>query len=207
MKVERTVVLCLLLCSICLFSACGGAVKEVPRDSAAVPAANSSNLTFYDDVKTFCGAEQKAGLEEESFFVPPLPAEEYRLLHVSKRDGVYIALSYEVKDPSRVKSNLVGYDKERCGTLICQTYLFEDGNATLESFLRNGHREVSVDGKTYYLWEEHAGGRSEADLIGYEIVFLRKGRLVFMHLPAIDSFENMMRYADPEEVSVGRSES
>jgi hypothetical protein len=34
-------------------------------------------------------------------------------------------------------------------------------------------------------------------VIGYEIVFPAEGRLIFMHLPGVGSFEEMMRYADP----------
>ena len=134
------------------------------------------------------------------FFVPDLPPEEYQLVSVSKRDGVYISLLYKVVDPAVSTEPLSAYDAERRTMLICTTYLSQND---MEMFVKNGFRETVFDGNSYYVWEEHAENDSEKSLNGYEIVFLKDGKRVFMYLPATDSFEKLMRYADPEKRIVG----
>ena len=173
----------------------------IDRTADAEPAEETDNLSFYGSIEDFLEAQkQDPGSAEEVFFVPDLPPEEYQLVSVSKRDGVYISLLYKVVDPAVSTEPLSAYDAERRTMLICTTYLSQND---MEMFVKNGFRETVFDGNSYYVWEEHAENDSEKSLNGYEIVFLKDGKRVFMYLPATDSFEKLMRYADPEKRIVG----
>ena len=188
-----------------VLSACSKTSEESKNSLSSVLAADINNLSYYDSIEGFLAAERNIpGYENEIFYVPALPSDKYKLIQVSKRDDIYISVLYQVINPPPAKENLSGYDAERRQTLICQTYLFEDSQTTLEGFLKNGHRQITYNGKTYYLWEEHAGGSFEREIIGYEIVFIRDGKLVFMHLPPADSYENMMQFAEPEKITAAK---
>lgn len=180
-------------------------VNDIPnivqKTTDAIPVEDANNLFFYDSIEAFLEAEkQNPKYGEESFFIPNLPPEEYQLVSVSKREDVYISLLYKVVNPADNTEKLSDYDAERRTILICQTYLSQNG---LEMFIKNGFQETIFDGKSYYIWEEHADNDRERSINGYEIVFIKDGKRVFMYLPATESFENMMRYADPEKKIIG----
>ncbi len=173
--------------------------RERVADTA--PVEDIDNLSFYDSIEDFLKAEkQNPDSSGEIFFVPDLPPEQYQLVAVSKREDVYIALLYKVVNHVAETENLSSYDAERRTMLVCQTYLSQNG---LEMFIKNGFRETIYDGKSYYVWEEHAENDPERSLNGFEIVFIQDGKRVFMYLPAIDSFENIMRYANPKKIIIG----
>ncbi|MBO4872960.1 MAG: hypothetical protein J5496_06060 [Lachnospiraceae bacterium] len=179
------------------------AETTLPEESTGtiLPAEEIDYLSFYGSIEDFLEAQkQDPGSAGEVFFVPDLPPEEYQLVSVSKRDGVYISLLYKAVDPAVSTEPLSAYDAERRTMLTCTTYLSREG---LEMFVKNGFQETVFDEKSYYVWEEHAENDSEKSLNGYEIVFLKDGKRVFMYLPATDSFEKLMRYADPEKRIVG----
>ena len=175
--------------------------ENMEKTTDAIPVEDANNLFFYDSIEAFLEAEkQNPKYGEESFFIPNLPPEEYQLVSVSKREDVYISLLYKVVNPADNTEKLSDYDAERRTILICQTYLSQNG---LEMFIKNGFQETIFDGKSYYIWEEHADNDRERSINGYEIVFIKDGKRVFMYLPATESFENMMRYADPEKKIIG----
>ena len=181
-------------------SSCSRTSKNTePTGPVCNPAVN--NLSTYTSLEEFEDSERKNTVNKvESYYVPTLPENQYSFSSVTKRDGVYVAVTYHVDLPEEMEKVLRSdYDRERCQTLICHTHLTEAGNAALQGYLNNGFHEIKENGNTYYRWDEHAENNTHLPIIGYEIVFLKERKLIFMHLPGVGSFEEMMRYADPEK--------
>lgn len=135
------------------------------------------------------------------YYIPSALTEDYRLSQITKRDDVYVTVNYTL-DLNNTE-NPSDYDAERLSTLICQYSLYADGKKALESgFIKNGYKPVEYKGKVYYRWDEHAENNPDKQIVGYEIAFLEDGELIFMHLPAVDTFENMMKHANVIKVNI-----
>ena len=141
--------------------------------------------------------------ENTCYYIPSALTDDYTLARITKREGVYISVAYSV-DPSKVQTEgLSGYGAERLLTLICQYSLFEDGSVSLQgNFVSNGFEPIEYQGRTIYRLDEYDGNDPNGRCIGYEIAFLEEGKLIYMHLPAIDTFENMMKFADVVKVEI-----
>lgn len=131
------------------------------------------------------------------YYIPAAVPEGFVLADISKREGIYLSFLY------RSGTEQDDYEADRLNTLSCSNSLFEDGEAALKSnFVDKGYEAVEYEGRTYYRWDEHSQNDPQEAVIGYEIAFLEGECLISMHLPAIDTFENMMRYAAVTEVEI-----
>lgn len=176
--------------------------EEVTTGPAETLSAPYSFASFED----FENDEKKLGAKALShYYTPSALTQDYTLSEVTKRDGVYVMLEYTLSANKVISAEkLSEYDAERLSTLICRYSLYSDGKKALEeSFISKGYKPVEFEGKVYYRWDEHAENNPDKRIIGYEIAFLEDGNLIFMHLPAVDTFENMMKYADVIKVNIG----
>lgn len=157
--------------------------------------------TFYS-FEDFEKHEKEAGAKAVKYYYKPSAlTQDYKFSKITKRDDVYVMIDYTISSNNKeYDEKLDGYDIERLSTLICQTSLFPDGKKTLESDIENGYKPIEYDGKTYYRIDEYSINGKQ--LIGYEIVFLIDNDLIFMHLPAVDTFENMMKFANVAKVYI-----
>ncbi len=200
-----------LLLSILLFGllACGIADPAPAIDitsastTTQLPLANVAPLTF-DSFAAFKQHEKENPDKAVScYYVPAELPDGYSLSAISKRDGVYVMVEYAIEVDSDATADLSEYDAQRLGTLICRYSLYTDAETALqENFIAKGYKPCDYDGKEYYRWDEHANGDVEQPIIGYEIAFLQEGDLIFLHLPALDSFENMMQLAQVEKITI-----
>jgi len=164
-----------------------------------------SSMYVFKSFEEFEKHERNAGANAVSYYyIPSALSSDYELARITKRDKGYVMIEYSV-DPNAVSlGELSGYDAERLQTLICKYSLFEDGEKALKlNFIDKGYEAVEFEGKTYYRWDEYAENNPEKQIIGYEIAFLVDGELIFMHLPAVDTFENMMNYAKVTRINIG----
>lgn len=170
-------------------------------DTTEPPEALFAPYTFAS-FEEFEKHEKEAGEKGVSYYyIPSALTEYYRLSQITKRDDVYVTVEYTL-DLNNTE-NPSDYDAERLSTLICQYSLYSDGKKALESgYIKNGFEPIEYEGKTYYRWDEHAENNPDKQIVGYEIAFLEDGELIFMHLPAVDTFENMMKHANLIKVSI-----
>lgn len=200
--------------------------KPIPVDSSMTnpgSAAGSSDVAtnslntpspmfapdLFESFKDFEEHEKKAKTNAVSFYyVPSSIPSGFELTQIAKRDNIYVMVTYSIpaaalssKDAQEY-AGLNSYDSSRLQTLICQLSLNTDGQSSLKDFIANGYEPMEYEGRTYYRWDEHAENDPEKRVIGYELAFLDDGNLIFLHLPAIDTFENMMKYADVEKVEI-----
>ena len=151
--------------------------------------------------------EREAGDKGVShYYIPTLLPDGYELSEITKRDGVYVMVEYTLKDGGYIPGeDLTEYDAERLNTLICRYSLYSDGEKALEmNFKDKGYEPTEYGGRVYYRWDEPGESGYGEDVIGYEIAFLEDGDFIFMHLPAIDTFENMMRFTGVTKIDITR---
>ncbi len=177
------------------------------ESSAPLPSTAPESFESFDDFEEH---EKNAKTNAVSFYyVPASVPSGFELTEIAKRNNVYVSVTYSIPDTAlsvydaQENAGLNSYDASRLQTLICERSLSTDGQSTLEtSFIANGYEPIEYKGRTYYRWDEHAENDPEKRVIGYELAFLDDGNLIFLHLPAIDTFENMMRYADVAKVEI-----
>ncbi len=164
---------------------------------------------LFKSFKDFEEHEKKAETNAVSFYyVPSSIPSGFELTEIAKRNDIYVMVTYSIPAAAISSNNaqeyagLNSYDASRLQTLICERSLFPDGQRSLESFIANDYEPMEYEGRTYYRWDEHAENDPEKRVIGYELAFLDDNTMIFMHLPAIDTFENMMRCADVEKVEI-----
>jgi hypothetical protein len=149
-------------------------------------------------------SEKQAGDTALShYFVPAMLSDDYKLARITKREDVYVMVEYTV-EPGAVSAEKLGeYELERLSTLICRYSLYDDADQALEAgFIDKGYGAVEYQGNVYYRWDEYVNNDPEGLLLGYEIAFVTDGCLIYMHLPAIDTFENMMRYTKLQKIEI-----
>lgn len=163
----------------------------------------------FESFKDFEEHEKNAKTNAVSFYyVPASIPSGFELTQIAKRDNIYVMVTYSISAAAMPSNNaqeytgLNSYDSERLQTLICERSLSPDGQRSLEAFIANDYEPIEYEGRTYYRWDEHAENNPEKRVIGYELAFLNDDSFIFLHLPAIDTFENMMRYADVAKVEI-----
>ena len=173
---------------------------ETP-DLPDMTAATSLAPLSFDTPEEYEQHELAAGTRT-AYYIPSSLPDPCRLTRITKREGVYVSVEYNLPPPENA-AGMNDYEVERLSTLFCVTYLTVDGQVALEeSFLRNGYAETEYGGEIYYRWDEHMEGDPAKPVIGYELAFLRDGKLIYLHLPATDTFEQMMRFADVQLVGL-----
>ncbi len=177
------------------------------KSSDPLPSTAPESFGSFDDFEEH---EKNAKTNAVSFYyVPASVPSGFELTEIAKRNDIYVMVTYSIPNTAlsvydaQEDAGLNSYDASRLQTLICERSLSHDGQSTLEtSFIANGYEPMEYEGRTYYRWDEHAENDPEKRVIGYELAFLDDGNLIFLHLPAIDTFENMMRYASVEKVEI-----
>ena len=164
-----------------------------------------SGTYSFDSFEDFKQHEKRAGEKAISYYYTPdsLP-DDYELLRITKRDDTYVMVEYALSASESLQtSGLNEYDTERLTTLICRYSLYSDGEQALQkNFISKGYEPLEHNGRIYYCLYEYAENDPNKQKIGYEIAFLEDGDLIFMHLPAVDSFENMMKFARVAKVKL-----
>ena len=158
----------------------------------------------YTSFEAFEEAEKQSGEKAlPHYFVPATLSDDYQLTQITKRDNVYVMIEYKIASGAVSSEKLSEYDTERLSTLICRYSLYTDAQKALEmNYINKGYEPVEYQGKTYYRWDEHVQNDPEKQILGYEIAFITDGCLIFMHLPAVDTFENMLQYAQLQKVII-----
>jgi uncharacterized membrane protein len=201
MFMKRIIAFILMLTLVLALGSCNSAA--VTSNTTGLPTIQQAPEE-YTSFEAFEAHEKSLGEKALSYYyIPGNLTEDYEFSKITKRDSVYVTAIYNVSESKAVSTeNLDGYYAERLGTLICQYYLFDDSNVTLQSFIENGYEAAEYEGKVYYRRDEHVDGTPDKQTIGYEIAFIEEGKMIYMHLPAVDTFENMMKFADVIKVNI-----
>ena len=177
-------------------------VSDSTSTKSPLPLFAPGTFTSFEDFEKH---EKEAGEKAVKYYYKPsVLTQDYEFSQITKRDDIYVMIEYTLSSNRNVSDEkLSDYDAQRMSTLLCQTSLYPDGKKTLEeSFINNGFEEIEYKGKVYYRMDEHADNDPNKQITAYEILFLIDNDLIFMHLPAIDTFENMMKFAQVTKVVI-----
>lgn len=185
----------LVLCTICV-------IALIPEPAVQEYQPSTWPL-LYQSVEEFEAAESKARSGDAAYYYIPADLPDHmKFYQISKVEEEYIAVTYSVDTSEIDTAGLSSYGIERISSLICQFNLYEDGSVTLTSFSNMGFKPIDYQGRTIYFYDDYDPQSADKRTVGYSIAFLQDGHCIYMHLPAIDTFENMMQYADVIKVTI-----
>lgn len=192
----------LLLLGVLIMPIVAIIMAPVPDDHQLQPYVPA---TRYDSVAEF----EAADVDADRYYIPSTLPEGYSFHYIDMREDVYIAFAYTIDAAAIDTDGLSSYGIERMTSLICEYNLYEDGSIAINgSFIPNGYKPVEYQGRTLYRYDEydleHKDGKAVTSdrLIGYSVAFLEDGYCIYMHLPAVDTFENMLKYTDLIKVNI-----
>lgn len=177
-------------------------INDIQTTKTPLPLFSPNTFYSFEDFEKH---EKDAGEKAVKYYYKPsVLTQDYEFSQITKRDDIYVMIEYTLSSNRNVSDEkLSDYDAQRMSTLLCQTSLYPDGKKTLEeSFINNGFEEIEYKGKVYYRMDEHADNDPNKQITAYEILFLIDNDLIFMHFPAIDTFENMMKFAQVTKVVI-----
>jgi hypothetical protein len=162
------------------------------------PVMDAGNLKAFDTLEAFEAYERGRENGMTFCYLPKVPEEQYRLVHISKRKDVYFSTAYQVLGGISVPDTATSYAREMLQTLSCTQYLYSRPDGTIGT-LRSGCQEIRYDGKTVYYredWEQ----RGESSLfLGYSLVFAVDGTAIYMHVPPVGSLEEALVFTAVEK--------
>ena len=153
--------------------------------------ADEDVIQAFNTFQEFEENEKKQNDGMSAYYVPAVLGAQCSLIGISKREGVYLATSYQVFTQTIHPNANTAYEKELVGSILCTQYLFPVTNETISFFQRN-FQEIYYNDSLYYYTESRSLDKS--DLLGYEISFIIDQTAFHIHLPAVNSFEEMMQY-------------
>lgn len=130
---------------------------------------------------------------------PPKNAE---LKDISYNWQSYVTAHYYIPlDEKYENEELSEYNIERMTTIVCEHTLSENVEESfkiniLDKLDTNGYEKIEINGREYYYKPEYDSLYNQERIIGYEIEFLEDGERMFLHLPPLDSIENMAEYLE-----------
>lgn len=160
--------------------------------------ANIAAIQSFGSFQEFEENEKNRENGMTAYYVPALLGEKCRLTGISKREGVYLATSYQVFVETKHPDAVTAYEKETVGSIRCTQYLFSEPNGTIEMFQRNHFQEMRYGDRVLYYMEERSL-RDSSVLLGYDVVFILDQTAFYIHLPAVNSLEEMLEYTELEK--------
>ncbi len=184
---------------ISALTACGA--KKEPDGE---PVGNLNIVRSFASLQEFEEEEKKREDGMTFYYLPAVSPEQYRLTGISKLDGGYFTTRYQRLGGSEIPDTVSEYGKEQLQYISCIQYLYPQPDGVLESYRKNNYREIRQGDRTYYYFEERDIIGGNGALLGYEVVFAVDQTAIYMHLPAVNSIEEALRYAEVEKYSLDR---
>ena len=162
------------------------------------PVMDAGNLKAFDTLEAF-EAYEKSREDGMAFcYLPNVPEEQYRLVLISKREGVYFATGYQVLGGISVPDTATSYAREMLQSLSCTQYLYSEPDGTLKQ-LGSGCQEILYGGKTVYYREEWEQRGDSSVFLGYSFVFAVDQTAIYMHVPPVGSLEEALVFTAVEK--------
>lgn len=176
-------------------------VAEFPLEQPYFAPTDASSIEEY-----YNNASKEKTAVPDCYILKNKP-EKAEITRVTYREGVYVYVNYYIPLDEKYKDmNLDEYSIERITSIICQHKVDGDGETSfklniLDTLDTNGYEKTEANGKDYYYQTEYSSDGK--NIIGYQVEFLENGERIFLHLPPLDTFENMTEYlevvkAEPE---------
>ena len=177
--------------------------------STTIFSTQAQNPSLYAP-KTFTSLEEFIAYEKnlgeaasECYYIPSALGDDYELYSIIRQEKNQ-TFSYE---HITVKYKLKGADIDEGSTIdlntkmiSCEYSVKEYSDIAFENYTNNGFEAFEYGGRQLYKLDIYSV--DETTLLSYRVIFRIDGHLIGMHIPAVDSFENMMKYTDVIRVDI-----
>jgi len=139
----------------------------------------------------------------DCYYIPSVLGDDYELYKILRQEKnstynyEYIEVKYKLKGAEIDEGSLVDI---RTKLISCEYSVKEYSDKAFENYIDNGFEAFEYNGRQIYKINNYTV--DETTLLSYRVIFLEDGHLVGMFLPAIDTFENMMKYTDVIRVDI-----
>lgn len=139
----------------------------------------------------------------ECYYIPSALGEDYELYKILRQEKnstynyEYIEVIYKLNGATINEESIIDI---RTKLISCEYSVREYSDKAFENYIDNGFEAFEYNGRQIYKINNYTV--DEKTLLSYHVIFLEDGHLVGMFLPAIDTFENMMKYTDVVRVDI-----
>ncbi len=136
------------------------------------------------------------------YFIPTKVPKGFAFSNIKEREDVYIAVTYTTQGNAATTAPS-SYATERLNSLICQYTISTDPQVTIDQLTQyvGYDQAVTYNDKTYSMLLAVDPSAPET-IVGYDLAFVEDGHVILLHLPAIDTLDNMMEYAEVTMVTL-----
>ena len=125
-----------------------GTYPGLPEPTTSEPVDSSDVAAYEKTIRVFSTFRELEENEKKlengltAYYVPAVLGEKCSLIGISKREGVYLATSYQIFTQTMHPDAATAYEKELVGSILCTQYLFSVTEETISFFQRN-FREIN----------------------------------------------------------------
>ena len=189
MNSKRLIISLMSLVLIC----CSCAVSSTHEEYEEQPEVLFAPLQFEDftSFTDFCRKrENKTTL---TIYTLPENRDKYTVDVITMREDVYVAVYYKMETHEKTGESIDKNDTDN--TIVCVTYLFEDGSVALKQDIEEGFDRINYEGKEFYYRAVYDDKRIEKGMdapIAYMVSFLQDKTYLFFNIPATRNLEEWL---------------
>lgn len=158
----------------------------------------------FTSLEEFVAYEKSLGeASSKCYYIPSALGDEYELYTIMRQEKnstityEHITVKYKLKGEDIDEENFIDL---RTKIISCEYSVREYSDTAFESYTNNGFEAFEYGGRQLYKKDNYSADNTT--LLSYRVIFRIDGHLIGMHLPATDSFENMMKYTDVIRVNI-----
>lgn len=158
----------------------------------------------FTGIEEFVAYEKSLGeISSECYYIPSALGDDYELYSILRQEKnptityEHITIKYKLKGADIDEDSFIDL---RTKTISCEYSVREYSDIAFESYTNNGFESFEYGGRQLYKKDMYSADNTT--LLSYRVIFRIDGHLIGMHLPAIDSFENMVKYTDVIRVGI-----
>ncbi len=139
----------------------------------------------------------------ECYYIPSALGGDYELYKILRQEKnstynyEYIEVKYKLRGVEIDEGSNIDI---RTKLISCEYSVREYSDEAFANYIDNGFEAFEYNGREIYKIDNYTVDNST--LMSYRVIFLKDGHLIGMHIPAIDTFENMMKYTNVIRVDI-----
>ena len=160
---------------------------------------------LFTSIEEFVAYEKSLGeAASECYYIPSALGDDYELYSIIRQEKnqtisyEHITVKYKLKGADIDEGSYIELNTKM---ISCEYSVREYSDVAFENYTNNGFEAFEYGGRQLYKLDIY-NTWDETTVLSYRVIFRIDGHLIGMHLPAIDSFENMMKYTDVIRVDI-----
>jgi len=180
--------------------------EAIGTEPVGTQVADSSTYApkVFTSIEEFVAYEKSLGeISSECYYIPSALGDDYELYSILRQEKnptityEHITIKYKFKGADIDEGSYIDLNTKM---ISCEYSVKEYSDIAFENYTNNGFEAFEHSGKQIYKKDMYSA--DDTTLLSYRVIFRIDGHLIGMHLPAIDSFENMVKYTDVIRVDI-----